>query len=76
MVWLTLLIVIIVAMLSAGYQSGLSGRRSLHIRFVVSFTFGAVLLLIADLDRPMEGHIKTKLAPVIELQRELETATH
>jgi hypothetical protein len=76
MVWLTLIIVTILAMLSVGYQFGLSGRRSFHVRLVVAITFGAVLVLITDLNRPTEGSIKTNQTPMIELQHELNTSKH
>jgi hypothetical protein len=76
MVWLTLFIVTILAMLSVGYQFGLSGRKSFHIRFVVALTFGAVLVLIADLDRPTGGSLKANQTPMTELQHELNTSKH
>ena len=76
MVWLTLFIVTIVAMLSVGYQFGLSGRRSFYIRFVVALAFGAVLILIADLDSPLGGSIRADQKPMSKLQHDLNTSRH
>jgi hypothetical protein len=54
-----------------GYHSGLAGSgRSLAILALV-FAFSAVLTLIADIDRPQEGLLRTTPLPLLDLQKNL-----
>jgi hypothetical protein len=57
-IWVVLYLVTVMAIGSAGYQAGLLGgpRSPVAIALMVSFT--AVMLLIADLDRPREGLLR------------------
>jgi hypothetical protein len=72
MVWLVLYSIAIVSMSALGYQEGLSGsRRSLAV-LALAFTFSAVMLLIADLDRPQEGLLRVSQRTMVELQEFLK----
>jgi galactitol-specific phosphotransferase system IIC component len=54
-----------------GYHAGLTGtRRSLAVLSLV-LTFSAVMVLIADLDRPMEGLLKVSQQAMIDLRNSL-----
>jgi hypothetical protein len=69
MVWLALYFIAILAMTALGYQEGLSGsRRSLAV-LALALTFSAVLLLIADLDRPQEGFLRVSQRAMMDLQK-------
>ncbi len=67
-VWLTLYVMTILATTAMGYQFGLAEGRSRTIVIVLTLSFSAVILLIADLDRPSEGLIWLDQAPMVDLQ--------
>ena len=70
-IWATLYLVAVLGMSVIGYHAGLAGAtRSLAIIALV-FSFSAVLTLIADIDRPQEGLLRTSPLPLIDLQRNL-----
>jgi hypothetical protein len=67
-IWVVLYGITILSMAELGYQSGLSGtRRPLSIP-AVAIAFAAVMLLIADLDRPLEGTIRVDQQMMRELR--------
>jgi hypothetical protein len=67
-IWVVLYGITILSMAELGYQSGLSGtRRPLSIP-AVAIAFAAVMLLIADLDRPVEGTIRVDQQMMRELR--------
>ena len=58
LVWIALYFITMVSMSALGYQEGLAGsRRSLAV-LALALTFSAVMLLVADLDRPQEGMLR------------------
>ena len=72
LVWLVLYFIAIVSMAALGYQEGLSGsRRSLAV-LALAFTFSAVMLLIADLDRPQEGLLRVSQRAMLDLRESLK----
>jgi hypothetical protein len=72
LVWLVLYFMAIVSMSALGYQEGLSGsRRSLAV-LALAFTFSAVMLLIADLDRPQEGLLRVSQRALLDLRESLK----
>ena len=54
-IWLTLYAMTILTMAAMGYQFGLTGERSWPVTILLALVFTAVILLIADLDRPQAG---------------------
>ena len=58
-----------------GYSAGLAGKRSPVIASVLVFSMGAVLALVIDLDRPVDGFITTNQAPLIQLQESIEESS-
>ncbi len=70
-VWLVLLVVSTLSMLSVGYYTGMAGNRSWAETIILVATFAVVMLLVADLDRPYEGAIRTNQQPMIDLARQL-----
>jgi hypothetical protein len=65
-IWAGLYFITIVAMTGLGYHEGLVGRRS-YVTLALALAFSAVILLIADLDRPGEGLLRTNQQPLIDL---------
>jgi hypothetical protein len=62
----------ILAMTSMGYHVGLAGERAPLVMFALAFAFSGVMFLIYDLDRPLEGFLRTSQRDLIELARKLE----
>lgn len=73
-IWLALLAVTVLSMMSVGYEFGQSGKANWQIALMLSLTFSAVILLIADLDRPGSGAVKVNQQPMIDLQARLRAA--
>lgn len=70
-IWAALYFIAIFALGAVGYHAGLTGtRRSLAVLALV-LTFSAVMVLIADLDRPMEGLLKVSQQPMVDLRNSL-----
>jgi hypothetical protein len=70
-IWLGLFAVAALSLATMGYHAGLSGtRRSLAI-VAVGITFSVVIILIADLDRPLEGVLNVSQQALIEVQRSM-----
>ncbi|MBM4072072.1 MAG: DUF4239 domain-containing protein [Planctomycetes bacterium] len=67
-VWAVLYLITILTMAGVGYHSGLTRTtRSLAI-VVLAVTFSAIMLLIADLDRPQEGLLRVGQQALIDLR--------
>jgi hypothetical protein len=54
-----------------GFGAGLTGRRSLLTALVLVVALGAVLTIVVDLDRPLEGLIQVSQQPLIDVQRQI-----
>jgi hypothetical protein len=72
-IWLVLYFVTMLTMFGVGYDFGLNGSGSFLISLVLAFSFSAVILVIADLDRAVEGLLKVSQQPMIELQQKLNS---
>ncbi|RPI80464.1 MAG: DUF4239 domain-containing protein, partial [Planctomycetaceae bacterium] len=72
--WVALFSLVIVGMLSVGYQAGLSGTRRSPAEFLLAISFAVVLLLIVDLDRAHAGLLRVDKHALIDLQRSMQTA--
>jgi hypothetical protein len=73
-IWLTLFFVSVLTMLAVGYHFGITGAGSFWITLVLTLSFSAIILLIADLDRPRGGLINVSQEPMVELQQKLRTS--
>ena len=67
-IWTALYAVAGLSMGVLGYRTGLGGRRSVISTIVLAITFAAVMLLIADLDRPGGGVIKVSQMALVDVQ--------
>ncbi len=73
-IWLALFFVTMLATGAMGYQFGLTEARSRTMVMVLSLSFSAVIILIADLDRSAEGLLRLNQAPMFELQTKVSKA--
>jgi hypothetical protein len=68
-IWIVLYLLVILAMIMLGYQSGLAkSRRSIAVLALV-IGFSSVLYLIADLDRPGQGMLQNSQETMSDLRR-------
>jgi len=54
-IWLTLYCTAVMSMIVVGYQAGLTVKRSPIATYSLALAFAAVMMLIMDLDRPMQS---------------------
>jgi hypothetical protein len=66
-----LFFVTFLAMVSMGYLAGISGKRANLVTIALGLAFSAVLFLIIDLDRPLEGLIEVSQRPMMELRQSM-----
>jgi len=66
-IWMVLYAITILSMAALGYQFGLTGERSWAVIILLVLVFTAVMLLIADLDRPQRGIIQVSQQAMIDL---------
>jgi hypothetical protein len=70
-IWLALLTIAALSLAAMGYHAGLAGTvRSVAI-LVVAVSFSAVIVLIADLDRPQEGSLTVSQQALIDLRQSM-----
>lgn len=74
-IWAALYFVAILAMGEVGYHEGLTSPRRSPAVLALVLTFSAVMYLIADLDRPLEGLLRISQRPILDLRLSLEGAT-
>jgi hypothetical protein len=70
-IWFVLYAVTALAMTELGYQTGLAGRRRPLSIPALALAFAAVLLLIADLDRPHAGMVRVSQQAMAELRQSM-----
>ena len=71
-IWDVLYCITILSMITVGYQAGLAGKSSFKVGLVLALTFALVILLIADLDRAMEGSLQVSQQPMYDLQTKMQ----
>jgi hypothetical protein len=54
-IWMTLYFTAVMSMIVVGYQAGLSLKRSPVATYSLALAFAAVMMLIMDLDRPLQS---------------------
>ena len=71
MIWIILYLLAIIAMVMMGYHAGLSNSRRSIATIALVIGFSSVLYLIADLDRPGQGALKTSQQTMMDLRRSM-----
>jgi len=72
-IWLTLYFTAMVSMIVVGYQAGLTEKRSPLATFSLALVFSAVMVLIMDLDRPLQSLFALDTAVMDELAVFMQT---
>jgi len=67
-VWVVLFAVGLLAFFTIGYQAGLTTATRSPAVIVLALTFGAVIWLVADLDRPGEGFLRISQEPMVAVR--------
>jgi hypothetical protein len=73
-IWAALYTIAALAFAAMGYHGGLAGTTRSLATLAVAFTFSVVMLLIADLDRPLEGSLKVSQSPMVDLRNSMKEA--
>lgn len=71
LVWIALYALISLSMFGLGYQFGFGGKRDWLITSATVLSLAIVIMLIADLDRPLDGFLQSSKQPVIDLANKL-----
>lgn len=74
-IWMTLALMALLAMVVMGYQAGLTGTRSTLATWTLAVAFAAVLALITDLDRPNMRLFHLNQQLMVELENRMERQT-
>jgi hypothetical protein len=72
-VWIMLFAVALLAFLTMGYQAGMSTGTRSPAGIVLALSFGAVIWLVANLDRPGEGFLRVSQEPMIEVRKMMDS---
>ncbi len=75
-IWGALYLLSILAFGLVGYEIGVSGGGNVLVSLVIALIFSTVIMLITDLDRPMQGQIAVSQEPMIQLQQKLNLEAH
>lgn len=70
-VWFVLYGLTLLGMLGVGYQFGNGGTRSWLAVLLATVSFSAVLTMIADIDRPIEGFMMSTQRPLVDLAKQI-----
>ena len=70
-IWFALSALMVLGMMSVGYQTGVSGSRRSNARVILALSFSLVIALIVELDRPDSGFIRVSQQPQIDLLNDM-----
>ncbi|MGE0131818.1 MAG: hypothetical protein AB7U82_27350 [Blastocatellales bacterium] len=68
-IWVVLYVITVLAAASIGYHSGLTGTRRPLVVLAFILAFSAVIFLIEDLDRPLNGFLEVSQRAMVDLRR-------
>lgn len=71
-IWGALYLLSILTFGLVGFELGASGEGSVLVSIIIALVFSTVIMLITDLDRPMQGKIIVSQKPIIQLQQKLK----
>jgi hypothetical protein len=72
--WATLYLVTILTMSGVGYHGGLTKSRRSLVTVVLVMTFSAIMVLVADLDRPQEGFLTISQQAMTDVRNSMKDA--
>jgi len=74
-IWLVIYALTMLAAASIGYHAGLTRSRRIPVIPALIFAYSAVILLIADLDRPLSGYLEVDQQAMIDLRNKMNART-
>jgi len=74
-IWFVIYAITMLAAASIGYHAGLSRARRLPVAPALILAFSVVILLIADLDRPLGGYLEVDQKAMIDLRNKMNAQT-
>ncbi len=70
-IWGALYLLTVLTFGLVGFEIGITGGGNVWASFIIAFIFSTVIILITDLDRPMQGHIAVSQQPMLQLQEKV-----
>ena len=74
-IWISLVSLLVLGMISVGYQTAIAGSSRPRARAILAVSFALVISLIADLDRPGGGTIGVPYQPLTDVQSWMSSQT-
>ena len=74
-IWYVLILLTVVCMGGVGYQFGIRGQSSFLLHLWLAVAFAAVVMVIAQLDRPTSGMLRVSQQPMLDLKARLDAGT-
>lgn len=74
-IWAALYSLAIIGMGMMGYGAGITGQRSKVAALALVMAFSAVIVLVADIDRPVKVLTRVSQQPLLDLQSKLRLVT-
>jgi len=71
-VWNVLFLLTAVAMAAMGYHAGETQSERSPVVFLVALAFSSVILVVADLDRPLEGWLRVSQQALIDTRESMD----
>jgi hypothetical protein len=71
-IWLVLYILVILSMMSVGYQVAIAGSKRTWSTLILALSFSILIVLIESLDRPTSKFIPVSQQALIDLQSSIE----
>ena len=71
-IWIALYVILILSMVGMGFSSGISGKRSAVASLALAMSFSMVMYVVADLDQPMSGMMRTDQTIMVNLAQRLQ----
>jgi hypothetical protein len=71
-IWGALYLLTILTFSLVGFEIGMAGGGNIWVSLIIALIFSTVILLIADLDRPMQGNITVSQLPMKQLMEKME----
>jgi len=72
-IWMTLFVMALLAMVVMGFQAGLTGTRSTLATWTLAVTFSVVMVLVTDLDRPNMSLFQLDQGLMLELEQRMQS---
>jgi hypothetical protein len=74
-IWFVIYAITMLASASIGYHAGLTRSRRAPVAPALILAFSVVILLIADLDRPLSGYLEVDQQAMIDLRNKMNAQT-